>query len=280
MSVTDDIIQKLKEREWEDLSPPELMAERTNMTALKAIVPALRPNLQNQQHNELNGPSGHAGDELAKRMFNHYLDDAGQLFVLTLDDMKSMNTKDPRMAPQGGIDIRKSDTNTVNSAFAAMCEGDLVRLATGLQRQHALGLRRRRLFQLHDQLRGHDHGGGRRKYVEGDGRFLRLVRPGPPLGLVAVQQAGPDPRRGAQDPHRLRPESGDGVRYEKPEGQRVAGREGCRPHLRRHSRARFDPQAVKGAPPRLAGIAFAGLAGEKGRRIMGPTRRPPPAARR
>ncbi len=121
MSVADGIIKRLKEIKWEEKSQSEIDSERGAVRLLKNNVPWIVPELKNMLRNELTGPGGHAGDDLAKRMFNHYLDDSGQDFVLTLEDMKSMNRQDPRMAPQGGIDIRKKDVDAANPDFVTAC---------------------------------------------------------------------------------------------------------------------------------------------------------------
>src|SRR5262249_14780202 len=68
----------------------------------------------------------HARDQLAVRMFNHYLNNAGKDFMLTLADMQAMNTPTKSINGTGNIktpeiDIRNKDENTVNPDFAAAC---------------------------------------------------------------------------------------------------------------------------------------------------------------
>jgi hypothetical protein len=68
----------------------------------------------------------HARDQLAVRMFRHYLNSAGQDFTLTLADMKAMNIPTKSMNGTGAIktpqiDIRNKNEKTVNPDFAAAC---------------------------------------------------------------------------------------------------------------------------------------------------------------
>jgi len=113
MSIAKRIIDALKDVKWEEKSQSEIDAKKLEFAALKISVPLLVPVAKHFLRNELTGPGGHAKDELAKRMFDHYLDEDGKLFVLTLDDMKAMNAN--------GIDIRNKDTSTVNPDFAVAC---------------------------------------------------------------------------------------------------------------------------------------------------------------
>jgi hypothetical protein len=68
----------------------------------------------------------HARDQLAVRLFRHYLNGGGKSFALTLADMKAMNTPTTSMNGTGAIktphiDIRNKDEKTVNPDFAPAC---------------------------------------------------------------------------------------------------------------------------------------------------------------
>jgi hypothetical protein len=66
------------------------------------VTPVLREILREQ----LIGVGGHAKDDLAVRLFNHYLDKRGADFALTIADIKLMNS--PAIPVPGPIDIRKN----------------------------------------------------------------------------------------------------------------------------------------------------------------------------
>jgi hypothetical protein len=116
MSVAEAIIKRLKNVKWEDQWQIEIEGERASLATAKVMQPGLALKLKEMLRNELAGPGGHAGDQLAVRLFNHYLDDSGQTFVLTLDDMKAMSQPAARMSPKG-IDLHNKDDSTVNPDF-------------------------------------------------------------------------------------------------------------------------------------------------------------------
>src|SRR5206468_361400 len=111
MGVADGIIPKLKDIQWEEKGRPEIETERAAIAVAK-VVPLVEPILKKFLRDQLVGSGGHAKDELAKRMFNHYLDAFGLVFVLTLDDMKHMNS--PAVPGHDGIDVRMKDMATRN----------------------------------------------------------------------------------------------------------------------------------------------------------------------
>jgi hypothetical protein len=112
------VAEVLSLTKWEGMSRAELDQEQTAVKAWKNKIPgltvALRPILKTRLY-------GIAKDDLAKRLFDNYLETKKDLhkqeYKLTLDEMKTMNsgTLSPR------IDIRKKDTVNVNPAFAAAC---------------------------------------------------------------------------------------------------------------------------------------------------------------
>jgi len=68
----------------------------------------------------------HARDQLAVRLFRHYLNGNGKSFVLTLADMKAMNTPTKSLNGTGSIktpqiDIRNKDEKTENPDFTNAC---------------------------------------------------------------------------------------------------------------------------------------------------------------
>ncbi|MGL4550593.1 MAG: hypothetical protein ACRC33_05355 [Gemmataceae bacterium] len=99
MSIIDDVIKKLKDTPWEEQSRAAVEAERITIKGVKIAVPFSVPIMKKFLRDQL---AGHAKDDIAKRMFAHYLDGSGQDFFLTLDDMKSMNN---------GIDLRAKGLN-------------------------------------------------------------------------------------------------------------------------------------------------------------------------
>jgi hypothetical protein len=113
MSVIDDVIKKLKDTPWEEQSRAAVEAEKIAIKAVKITIPFSSRIMKKFLRDQL---AGHAKDDLARRMFAHYLDDDGEDFILTLDDMKHMNGN-------GGIDLRVKDLNdrTLKPEWTAAC---------------------------------------------------------------------------------------------------------------------------------------------------------------
>jgi hypothetical protein len=104
----DDIIKKLKETKWEEESKATIVGMRGTIAIVKQTTPGniVTPILREILREQLVGAGGHAKDDLAIRLFNHYLDKRGADFALTIVDIKNMNS--PAIPVPGPIDIRKN----------------------------------------------------------------------------------------------------------------------------------------------------------------------------
>jgi hypothetical protein len=113
------IIKVLKEIKWELLPRPLIDMVKTQIAVDKITQPGLTQVLKELLRNELNIPAdqgGIKGSTLAGRLFKHYLDDNGQLYKLTVDEMKSMTHF-------RGIDIRDMNFwNRRNPNFDTACQ--------------------------------------------------------------------------------------------------------------------------------------------------------------
>jgi RHS repeat-associated protein len=96
-----DVIQSIKDVEWENSSRVSVEAARTAVSAVKyPMLPILKLVLEGQ----LIGPGGHAKDAIAVMLFKNYLYGNVDPWELTLGDMQSMNSG--ALGPR--IDIRKA----------------------------------------------------------------------------------------------------------------------------------------------------------------------------
>jgi hypothetical protein len=119
--------------DWENKTKQEVDDARWLWAQAYADVPGFRigskfilRQLLTGEPTAIPGKTPHARDQLAVRMFNHYLGNTGQDFMLKLDDMKAMNTQTKSINGTGSIktpqiDIRNKNESTVNPEFAAAC---------------------------------------------------------------------------------------------------------------------------------------------------------------
>jgi hypothetical protein len=120
MGVID--IDELKNTRWEEKPVAEIAMRRSDVQIVKMAIPQVVPILKMILRAQLIGPKGHAQDKLAERMFNHYLDGDGSDFILTLDDMKYMNSAAKLFNKNAAlIDIRMKDKTTPNPVWAIAC---------------------------------------------------------------------------------------------------------------------------------------------------------------
>lgn len=115
MGAAEDIIKELKETAWEEKSQLTIDSFRLMVAGVKFKSPSARLLMMGFLRQEL---EKHASDDLAKRLFNHYLGGGGKDFTLTLGDMVHMNS-DERV--RGHIDIRTTEFGSPNPAFESAC---------------------------------------------------------------------------------------------------------------------------------------------------------------
>jgi hypothetical protein len=118
------LIDVIKNEKWEIRSRTDIEMQRYTIKLAKISTPLLSRMLTEYMRTELIGPKAHAQDKLAERLFVHYLDEDGSDFMLTLEDMKYMNSAvklHDMVTP--AIDLRVKDTRTKlpNPAWGAAC---------------------------------------------------------------------------------------------------------------------------------------------------------------
>lgn len=108
----DEIISEIKNTKWEEKSRSEIDTYRRRVAALKMAPAATSPIgpmvlnmvLKEILRDQLIGKAGHAKDQIAIRMFNHYLDGGGAKFTLSVSEMRLMAAGKKGVGP---VDLRK-----------------------------------------------------------------------------------------------------------------------------------------------------------------------------
>lgn len=116
------LISALKSQKLELMPQYQVIGLRLGVEAAKSQSAAATMAMKAAMLNELVGPGGHAKDDLAKRLFQHYIFGAGLPFNLTVADMQTMNSSAGSLSP-GRIDLRKThwqDKNIRKEWTAAM----------------------------------------------------------------------------------------------------------------------------------------------------------------
>lgn len=105
MGSGNDFLNSLESMKLELMSKWEIETLRFAALSLKASSPTIHHEMKLMMLDELTGimsGKAHAKDKLALRLFRHYIFCAGD-FMLTIDDMRHMNTDDPMGGP---IDLK------------------------------------------------------------------------------------------------------------------------------------------------------------------------------
>ena len=86
-----NIIQKAKNTQWEKMPREIIESYRDDIRQVKSI-PGIEKQMREILRQQLTGRGGHAQDNLAVRIFNHYLLRSGNPLILSLPDIKYIMT--------------------------------------------------------------------------------------------------------------------------------------------------------------------------------------------
>ena len=106
--------EDLESAQLEKKSRMEIEILRSICAQIKSSSPMAASAMKAALERKLIGPGGHASDELAKRMFIHYLYRSGD-FTLTIDDMKMMNSDRTGDFAPGPISLKLDDYNETSN---------------------------------------------------------------------------------------------------------------------------------------------------------------------